>query len=91
MQDRLVAASGNGPPPNAPDWPAWLSSLTSTHTHTLSVPHSSAARADGLPVEASKVICDDDCTKALESKDLVTLPSGLSYKDIKVRCGAHTP
>ena len=37
------------------------------------------------------VLCDAECVKALEGKELVTLPSGLQYKDVVVGKGPVPP
>lgn len=37
------------------------------------------------------VLCDAECNKALEGKEIVTLPSGLQYKDIVIGKGSTPP
>ena len=50
--------------------------------------HVGAALADRLPEETDvKLICDSACEAALVDAELVTTPSGLKYKDIKVGDG----
>ena len=41
--------------------------------------------------EVVRVVCDADCVKGLEGTELVTLPSGLQYKDIVVGKGPTPP
>lgn len=41
--------------------------------------------------DAPKVLCDDACISDLSSKERVTLPSGLSFQDIKVGTGPAPP
>mmetsp|Transcript_26986 Transcript_26986/g.59012 ORF Transcript_26986/g.59012 Transcript_26986/m.59012 type:complete len:217 (+) Transcript_26986:76-726(+) len=46
------------------------------------------------PAEAaldSKVLCGPECTADIEAKELVTLPSGLQYRDIVVGRGPSPP
>ena len=51
-----------------------------------------AAHADSLPdEEESKVLCDAECARALETKDFVTTKSGLRYKEIKEGDGIEPP
>ena len=38
-----------------------------------------------------RVVCDADCVKGLEGTELVTLPSGLQYKDVVVGKGPTPP
>lgn len=51
------------------------------------------AQAMSLPdaPEGIKVLCDAECVSALESKELVTLPSGLQYKDLVEGKGPNPP
>jgi len=37
------------------------------------------------------VLCDAECVKALDGKELVTLPSGLQYKDVVLGKGPSPP
>lgn len=46
----------------------------------------SPARAD-----EDKMLCGADCKAALESVEMVTLPSGLQYKDVVVGSGPGVP
>ena len=41
--------------------------------------------------EVIRVVCDADCVKGLEGTELVTLPSGLQYKDVVVGKGPTPP
>lgn len=49
------------------------------------------ALAAGLPFEDVKGLCDPECTKTLDGKELVTLPSGLQYRDVLVGNGPMPP
>ena len=51
-----------------------------------------AAYADSLPdEEETKVLCDAECVRELETKDFVTTKSGLRYKEIKEGDGIEPP
>jgi peptidylprolyl isomerase len=69
-----------------------MTSATLALALVLTMTTSSAARADSLPDESEvKVLCDEACASALESKDFVTTKSGLRYKDIKEGDGVEPP
>ncbi|VFQ64696.1 unnamed protein product [Cuscuta campestris] len=55
--------------------------------------HSGSAlvEAAGLPPEDKLTLCDESCEKELENVPMVTSPSGLQYKDIKVGRGPSPP
>jgi len=44
-----------------------------------------------LPAEKTKVLCDEACEADLEKLELVTLPSGLQYREIEPGTGAVPP
>ncbi|EFJ51600.1 hypothetical protein VOLCADRAFT_103490 [Volvox carteri f. nagariensis] len=52
---------------------------------------SAAALAASLPPQDIKVLCDVECSAALEAVEAVTLPSGLKYKDISPGSGPSPP
>ncbi len=41
--------------------------------------------------DSEAVLCDAACTKELETKELITLPSGLQYRDLKEGKGPMPP
>jgi len=49
------------------------------------------ALAVGSSEEPTKMLCDARCLAGLESAQMVTTPSGLQYKDIKVGRGVEPP
>ncbi|GIL62800.1 hypothetical protein Vafri_16969, partial [Volvox africanus] len=51
----------------------------------------SGALAAALPPQDIKVLCDAECSAALESVEAITLPSGLKYKDIILGSGPSPP
>jgi len=57
----------------------------------VSLQPSAALAAGGLPVEEVKVLCDAACVSSLESIEMVTLPSGLQYRDLTVGKGPLPP
>ncbi|KAJ9529995.1 hypothetical protein QJQ45_023221 [Haematococcus lacustris] len=50
-----------------------------------------ASQAAPQPLEQIKGLCDTECLAALESKELVTLPSGLQFRDIQLGKGPSVP
>lgn len=61
--------------------------LLSTAALFASFPKSALAEDD----EAPNVLCNDACVSDLSTKERVTLPSGLSFQDIKVGTGPAPP
>ncbi|EFJ23376.1 hypothetical protein SELMODRAFT_99440, partial [Selaginella moellendorffii] len=49
------------------------------------------ARAESIPTEAPKQLCDNACESELENAPMVTTPSGLQYKDIVLGNGPSPP
>ncbi|XP_042519023.1 peptidyl-prolyl cis-trans isomerase FKBP16-3, chloroplastic isoform X2 [Macadamia integrifolia] len=49
------------------------------------------AEPAGLPPEQKLRLCDDACKEKLENVPMVTIESGLQYKDIKVGIGPSPP
>lgn len=41
--------------------------------------------------DSGKRLCDDECAAKIEDKELVSLPSGLKYRDVVVGTGPNPP
>ena len=67
------------------------SGLCRLHPPCLAAPHRPSPAAAKVEEEVIRVVCDADCVKGLEGTELVTLPSGLQYKDVVVGKGPTPP
>lgn len=66
--------------------------LSSAAAAAISLAIGRPLSAEAAVVEAPpRVLCDDACMEALEAKEMVTLPSGLQYRDVVLGKGPSPP